>query len=96
MKFLPQKYRETKTNWFGKRDISWRISVAVSRITDGKLEYQAFVHIANNCSRTATSMEHSLHNLKTEQPEITTAYFRQDNGGCYKSATMLAACRLMR
>ena len=48
--------------------------------------------------RTATSMEHSLHNLKTEQPEITTAYFRQDNGGCYKSATvtMLAACRLMR
>ena len=32
-------------------------------------------------------MEHTLRNLKTEQPETTTAYFRQDNAGCYKSAT---------
>ena len=41
-------------------------------------------------------MEHILRNLKNEHPEITTAYFRQDNAGCYKSAAMLAACPLMQ
>ena len=100
MKFLPQKYRETQTDWFGKRGISWHISVAVRRNTDGKLEHQAFVHIAKNCSQDSNVvvaiMEHTLRNLKTEQPEITTAYFRQDNAGCYKSATMLTACQQMR
>ena len=48
MKFLPQKYRETQTDWFGKRGISRHISVAVRRNTDGKLEHQAFVHVAKN------------------------------------------------
>ena len=41
-------------------------------------------------------MEHILRNLKNDHPEITTAYFRQDNAGCYKSAAMLAACPLMQ
>lgn len=100
MKFLPQKYRETQTDCFGKRGISWHNSVVVKRNTDRKLERQAFVHIVKTCSQDSNAvvaiMEHTLHNLKTEQPEIRTAYFRQDNAGCYKSARMLAACRIMR
>jgi hypothetical protein len=31
MKFLPQKYRESQSDWFGKRGISWHISVAVRK-----------------------------------------------------------------
>ena len=27
MKFLPRKYRESQSNWFGKRGISWHIAV---------------------------------------------------------------------
>ena len=27
MKFLPQRYRESQTDWFGRRGISWHISV---------------------------------------------------------------------
>ena len=100
MKFLPHKYRETQTDWFGKRGISWHISVVVRRETDGKLQHQAFVHIAENCSQDSNAvvaiMEHTLRNLKNEHPEITTASFRQDNAGCYHSATMLAACHLMQ
>lgn len=99
MKFLPHKYRETQTDWFGKRGLSWHISVVVRRQTDGKLYHQAFVHVAQNCSQDSdivvAIMEHTLRNLKKEHPEITTAYFRQDNAGCYKSAAMVAACRLM-
>lgn len=86
MKFLPQKYRETQTDWFGKRGISWHVSVVVRRETGGKLQHQAFVHIVKNCSQdsnvVAAIMEHILRNLKNEHPEITTAYFLQDNAGC--------------
>ncbi|XP_028513184.1 uncharacterized protein LOC114574537 [Exaiptasia diaphana] len=31
MKFLPQYYRESQTDWFGKRGISWHISVVYRR-----------------------------------------------------------------
>ena len=45
MKFLPQKYRESQSDWFGKRGISWHISVVV-RKKHGVLQSQSFVHIA--------------------------------------------------
>jgi len=41
-------------------------------------------------------IRHTLQELKKEHPEITTAFLRQDNAGCYNSFTMLAACRLMK
>ena len=31
MKFLPRKYRESQTDWFGKRGISGHITVAIHR-----------------------------------------------------------------
>jgi len=99
MKFLPVKYREIQTDWFGKRGIPWHISVAVRKATDGHLEHQAFVHVAQNCSQDSnvvvSIMEHILRTLKAEHPEITTAFSRQDNAGCYQNSTVLAACRLM-
>lgn len=99
MKFLPQKYRETQTDWFGKRGISWHLSVVVRRLTDGKLQHQAFVHIVENCSQDTSVvipiMQHTLKELKTGNPNIVSASFRQDNAGCYHSGNMLAACRLM-
>ena len=32
MKFLPRKFRESQSDWFGKRGIPWHISLAVTRI----------------------------------------------------------------
>ena len=100
MKFLPQKYRETQADWFGKRGLSWHISVVERKTPDCKHQHQAFVHIAQICSQDSSIviaiMEHILRCLKAEHPEITTASFRQDNAGCYHSATMLAACSLMQ
>ena len=99
MKYLPQKYRETEADWFGKRGISWHIGVVVRRATGGELEHQAFVHSVHNCSQDSNAvvaiMEHTLRSLKLEHSELKTASFRQDNAGCYHSATLLASCHLL-
>lgn len=95
MKFLPEKFRETQADWFGKRGISWHISVVVRKVRDC-LQHQTFVHIVQNSPQESDTvswiMEHVLRTLKEEHPEITTAYFRQDNAGCYHSVALLCAC----
>ena len=40
-------------------------------------------------------MQHVLRTLKTEYPEITWAYLRQDNAGCYHCANTVLACQTM-
>jgi hypothetical protein len=37
MKFLPMKYREKQTDWFGQRGINWHVTVCVHRDVDGNL-----------------------------------------------------------
>lgn len=95
MKFLPQRYRESQTDWFGKRGISWHIAVVYRRAGDA-LQWQAFVHIIQSCSQgnaaVALIFQHFLSTLKQEYPEIGTAYLRQDNASCYHSAPTIFAC----
>lgn len=99
MKFLPQKYRESQSDWFGKRGISWHISVA-ARKRQGKLQNQVLVHIVENCSQDSSVvvriLDHTLCALKSQHPELTTAFLRQDNAGCYHCADLLSACSLMK
>lgn len=94
MKFLPQRYRETQSDWFGKRGISWHISVVVRRV-NGQLQTQTFVHILQSCNQGSSTvillLEHVLRTLKTDYPEIQYAHFRQDSDGCYHSATTILA-----
>lgn len=96
MKFLPRLYRESQNDWFGKRGISWHISVVYRRDAAGEIQWQAFIHIIQTCSQDSPSvvviMQHVLKMLRQEHPEITTAYFRQDNAGCYHSATTILSC----
>ena len=95
MKFLPQLYRESQQDWFGKRGISWHISVVFRRVR-GELQSQGFVHIMQQCNQDSTCiiliMQHVLKTLKAEHPEITTAFYRQDNAGCYHCAKTILAC----
>ena len=98
MKWLPQRYRETQAEWFGKRGISWHISVVVRRVNE-ELQHQTFVHIVEDCSQDANSviqlLRHTLKTLKHKHPEIEAASLRQENAGCYHSVAMVSACRLM-
>lgn len=95
MKFLPQKYRESQSDWFGKRGISWHISV-VYRRNKGVLEWQGFVHIIQSCSQDSPAvvaiLQDVLRTLKKDNPSIKNAYLRQDNAGCYHSATTILSC----
>ena len=55
-----------------------------------QFESQAFVHIIQHCTQGSSAvvsiMAHILRTLKSEHPEITQAFFRQDiNAGCYHS-----------
>ncbi|XP_028519078.1 uncharacterized protein LOC114576513 [Exaiptasia diaphana] len=99
MKFLPQKYRETQTDWFGKRGISWHISVVIRKNQSGDLLHQVYVHVVDQCTQDSSVvisiMEHTLRSIKEEHPEVDTAYYRQDNAGCYHSTELLTACHLM-
>ena len=98
MKFIPQQYRESQADWFGKRGISWHISVVYRRV-DGELQSQSFIHVIQSCSQDSPTivimMEHLLRTLKAEHPEIESALFRQDNAGCYHSSITVLACHAL-
>jgi len=95
MKFLPQRYRESQADWFGKRGISWHISVVYRRV-DSVLQWQGFIHVIQSCSQDSPVvvriMQDVLKTLKHEHKEIKKAYFRQDNAGCYHSHGTILAC----
>ena len=64
MKWLPQRYRETQADWFGKRGISWHVSVVIRRLAR-QLEQQTFVHILEESSQAADAVfQHTLRSLK--------------------------------
>ena len=62
MKWLPQKYRETQADWFGKRGHSWHISVVVRRIAEDH-QQQTFVHIIEKCSQDASAVAKIIHQI---------------------------------
>ena len=50
MKYLPPKYRESQTDWFGKSGIPWHLTVATRR-EEGELQMLTFAHIFKCCSQ---------------------------------------------
>ena len=99
MKFLPQKYRESQSDCFAKRGISWHIAVVARKVQE-HFQHQAFIHIVENGKQDSFTVvrivEHTLRTLKNEHPELTTAFLRKDNAGCYHSAEMFASCAQMK
>ena len=50
MKYLPRKYRESQTDWYGKCGIPWHISVAFRKISD-QFQMLTFAHIFQTCTQ---------------------------------------------
>ena len=66
MKFLSAQYRETQAEFFGKRGISWHLTVCQNK-QGGELVVQTFVHIIESglqdSHTVVTMMEHVLKTL---------------------------------
>ena len=84
-KFLLTQYRETQADFFGKRGISWHLTVCQSK-QRGELVVQTFVHIIESGLQDShtgvTALEHVLKTLKQERSELTRVVYCQDNAGC--------------
>ena len=97
MKFLPRKYRESQTDWFGKRGISWHITVATRKNKDGEVEMLTFVHVFEKCNQDSNTVVAIVDDVSKQltsiAPEISNIFLRQDNAGCYHSAPTLLGIR---
>ena len=95
---MPSRYREAQSDFFGKRGISWHVSVCHGKVNE-QLEAQTFIHILESGLQDSETvvliMEHVLCSLKDQHPEITSAYFRQDNAGCYHSSCVILCARVL-
>ena len=90
MKFLPRKYRESQSDWFDKRGLSWHITVATRRQSpDQGFEMMTFAHVFKSCSKDSLTvqaiMSDVLGKLKEMMPTLRFVYYRQDNAGCYRN-----------
>ena len=92
MKYLPRKYHESQTDWFGKRGIPWHISVAFRKIID-QFQMLTFAHFFQTCSQDScavlTVMADIIKQLKTIIPGLKKVSFRQDNAGSYHCGTTI-------
>lgn len=97
MKYLPRKYRESQADWFGKRGISWHITVATRRGEDKEFEMMTFVHILESCSQdycaVISIMGDVIKQLKKAMPQLSTVFYRQDNACCYHNGPMILSAK---
>ncbi len=95
MKFQPRKYREKQCEWFGKRGLSWHVSSVISK-HDDTFSVQSFVHIIDNSNQdwfsVASIVENLLQTVKLKNPQITKAFLRSDEAGCYHNNMLILAC----
>ena len=94
MKFLPRKFRESQSDWFGKRGIPWHISVAMrNNYANNETEMLTFMHAFESCTQDSSAVlaviDDVFIQLEGIMPEINSVYLRQDNAGCYHCASTL-------
>ncbi|CAG2213538.1 unnamed protein product [Mytilus edulis] len=87
MKFLPMRYREKQTDWFGQRGKHWHVSVCIYRDESGEIGHRTFTHVLENVKQdwfaVASLLEHVLQTVKIQLPQVTDMFLRSDNAGCY-------------
>lgn len=93
MKFIPKKYRESQRDWYGKRGISWHLTVAIRKSDDGKMQMLTLVHPFQSCNQESSAIlaifDDVLKVLKTIKPDVKSVYLKEDNAGCYHSASTM-------
>jgi len=97
MKYLPRKFRESQTDWYGKRGIPWHIAVAMRSGTGGEMEMMSFFHLFESCNQDSCAVLAILNDtfgqLKGIMPQLKSVYLRHYNAGCYYCALTLVTVR---
>lgn len=99
MKFLPRKFRESQSDWFGKRGIPWHISVAIRKNANNETEMLTFVHSFESCTQDSSAVlaiiDDVFTQLKEIMPQMNSVYVRQANAGCHhRASTLLSVHRV--
>lgn len=101
MKYLPQNFRETQSDWYGKQGISWHVTCALflpdmeeqDSDTEKNLEILSFVHLVQNGSQGWFSVSQIFQDifstLKELKPHLSDVYIKSDNAGCYHSLPLM-------
>lgn len=101
MKFLPQSFRESQQNWFGKQGLSWHVACAVFLDHSANVENQenkfhlvSFVHVLQGGSQgwisVAMILQDVLEKLKCLNQHLSEVYLKSDNAGCYHSMPLMS------
>ena len=97
MKFIPRTYRESQADWFGKRGISWHVSVAMIKHAGNTLQTLTLAHVFQRSSQDSlyvlAIIVDVIRKLKCTMPELKSLSFRQDHAGCYHSAATILGVR---
>ena len=97
MKFIPRKYRESQADWFGKRGLSWHVSVAMRKLAGKTLQTLTLVHVFQKSNQDSlfvlAVIDDVIEKLKSAMPELKSVSLRQDNAGCYHSAATILGVR---
>lgn len=93
MKFLPRKFRESQSDWFAKRGMSWHITVATRRVANHELQMVTFVHFYQTCNQDSCAvlsiMKDVIGKLKSQPSQLKIVFYRQENAGCYHCGTTI-------
>ena len=86
MKYLPQRYREQMSDFYGKRGKSLHVACVVFKIGENEFNVETIVQIFDSCIQdwfsVASIVEHVLVTIKQEHPNVKMAYLKSDNAGC--------------
>ncbi|CAG2245178.1 unnamed protein product [Mytilus edulis] len=87
MKFLPLSFREKQSEWFGQKGLNWHVCVCIYKDNEQNLKHRTYIHVFDFVRQdwfaVVSILEHTLITLKSQLPELTTAFIRSDNAGCY-------------
>ncbi|VDI84004.1 Hypothetical predicted protein [Mytilus galloprovincialis] len=87
MKFLPQRFREKQTDWFGQRGKHWHVTVLIYVDTDNNICHRTYTHVLDAVRQdwfaVVSLLEHTLMAIKQQLPDIKEISLRSDNAGCY-------------
>ncbi|XP_068719659.1 uncharacterized protein [Montipora capricornis] len=101
MKLLPMKYRETQSEFFGKRGMNWHFSAVVHssdhpdcKPTECEYQIHAYIAVFDSCKQDWFSvsciLEEVLSTVKETHPSVKRAILRSDNAGCYHNSALLS------